>query len=391
MRKKTVALYQQILTKSELRGPTYFFPLFNKAYQQSTTTNFKLIYLLKTDNFELLKASARNREFEANNIIVLKEHYHRFKKTHEAIDLLLACIKYRISLIQVASFTLDDPFHQLKLINRLSFFIRTKLSITITYNGHSEAFFQHYKDRFEKYTEYHRLFKKIKWHGVLSWYNDVFRFVNESRIFGKSPVVSTVENRFCDTEVFHPVKKEKIIFWAGALEKYKHPEFFLHALRDLKTNQPQILSGWKFIMLGSGPMKEQISQFIEQNQLQDSLTLVPAQPDYFKLVNTCMAHVATQELDHFPSLVINEAMAGGCAILATNVGRIALYVNDGENGYLSPTENAEGIREILLRFLQLSDEDRNKMMSSSRRLCEKEHSAAKFIDQIDRFWGEVLR
>lgn len=390
MRKKTVALYQQILTKSELRGPSYFFPLLNKTYPKEELAQYNLIYLLKTDNKEALIKGARNNEFDAANIVFVPTRNHRFKKIHETLDLFYFILKYRLVLIHFCTFSTEDSFIPLKRLSRLPGCIRPRFTLNITYNGHAPAFLNNYQGRFSKYQERHQDYKQVKWSGVLSWFTDIFEFAEKSGYFGKKPVVATVESRFCDMEVFHPIAKEKIIYWAGALESYKQPEFFLDAIRMLKEEVPDTLQNWRFIMIGSGPLHDSIQKFIADHDLGSYIETQPTQPDYFKLVNRSMAHVSTQALDHFPNLVINEAMAGGCAILATNVGRIGLFVNHGENGLLSKTEDAQGIKEILHQFITMSDSDRNQMLAASRSFCETHHSPSQFIRQIDQFWSKVL-
>jgi glycosyltransferase involved in cell wall biosynthesis len=390
MRKKNVALYQQILTKSDLRGPSYFFPMFNIAYNQEEQSRYNIIYLLKTDNKEALIKGARNKEFNAPNIIFMPERNHRFKKIHETLDLLYISFKHKLVLIHFCTFTTEDTYFPLKWISKLPSLLRPKFTLSITYNGHAPAFLNNYQGRFSKYQERHQDYKDIKWSGVLSWFTDIFEFAQKSKYFGEKPIVATVESRFCDMQVFHPEEKEKIIYWAGALETYKQPKFYLEAIRLLYEENPELIRDWKFIMLGSGPLHDMIQSFIAEHNLSSVIETLPTQPDYFKLVNKSMAHVSTQELDHFPNLVINEAMAGGCAILATNVGRIGLFVQDGANGFLSKTEDAQGIKAILEKFISMSDADRNKMLETSRHLCEQNHSPLRFIEQIDRFWGEVL-
>jgi glycosyltransferase involved in cell wall biosynthesis len=88
--------------------------------------------------------------------------------------------------------------------------------------------------------------------------------------------------------------------------------------------------------------------------------------------------------------VINEAMASGCAVIATNVGRAHLFVRHLYNGYLTTTDDEPGLRESLISFLSLTETERATMLGNSRLLAETVHTPANFIRSIDQFWSEVI-
>lgn len=388
--KKKIALYQQILAGKQVRGPHVFFPLFHAEYQKAQNTEFELFYIVKTDNSEKLKQQYPTRELDVKNVIFLPEHNSRFKKVLEIKDLCLVLIKHRISLLHVISFTLNDPIHQLLFLQKLRVIWPVKITMSITYNGFPRAFESGYTGRFAKYLAYDKLFRAVRFDGIYSWFENVIHWVETSGIFSNAPIAKAVESRFCDVEKFHPEKKEKIIVWAGAIVSYKRPQMFINALVNIKSSAPELLNGWKVIFIGDGELTEEIRRSIDDNGLSDFVEMRPSSNTYHELINKSMVHVSTQELDHFPNLVINEAMASGCAIIATNVGRAYLFVKDGKNGYLTPTDDEQGLTQSLERFLSQSPEVWDEMMKYSRKMCETEHTPASFIKGIDAFWKQVL-
>ncbi|MGQ1947091.1 glycosyltransferase family 4 protein [Geofilum sp. OHC36d9] len=84
--------------------------------------------------------------------------------------------------------------------------------------------------------------------------------------------------------------------------------------------------------------------------------------------------------------VILEAMASGCAIVATDVGAVVEQVDDS-NGLLIPPGNSEALGNALQRVLELPDEELKKMKKASiERIKEKflwESVAQKNIEKIN--------
>lgn len=389
---KAVALYQQILSKRPLRGPHVFFPLFNMEYQKSAQAGHRVYYLLKTDDIDGLKKQYKAGELHAPQIIFLKERHHRFKVLHETLDILWTLIRYRIAVFHVISYSSSyDPITALKVLDFLRPVWRIKKTFAITYNGIPTAFKLNYAGHHKEDIKYENLFRRIHFDGIFTWFDDVKEWAATSGVFQSIPIVRTPVSRFCDIQKFYPAaRKEKIMVWAGAFVEYKRPLMFVDALAQIRLEHPQLLADWKVIFIGTGKEQQAIEDRIAASQLNDIIEIRPAVTDYHHLINTTMLHVSTQSLDHFPNLVINEAMAAGCAVIATNIGRAHLFVKHQCNGYLTATDDVQGLKASLLDFLMLDDQSRNAMLAYSRMLTETVHTPDNFIKSIDHFWSEVI-
>jgi glycosyltransferase involved in cell wall biosynthesis len=389
---KRIALYQQLLADRPMRGPHVFFPLFNKEYNTTKAGSHQLHYFIKTDNIDRLKKQYYSGELEAQNISIIQERHHRFKDWHETLDFILLLIRHRINILHIVGYSSTlDPLHTLKTLEFLKPIYKLKKTFSITYNGIPTAYKLKYASPYEQDIKYENLFRRIQFEGIFTWFEDVIDWAAHSGIFKKPVIVHTPISRFCDVEKFFPSPhKEKIMVWAGAFVNYKRPELLLEALRSIAQEKDHLLEGWKVIFIGSGKKEQEIAHFIEENNLSALIEIRPAIPNYYVLINTTMLHISTQSIDHFPNLVINEAMASGCAVIATNIGRAHLFVQDGYNGYLTKTDDTDGIRQALIQFLELNDDQRNTMLANSRRLCESVHTPSNFIKSIDTFWQEVI-
>jgi glycosyltransferase involved in cell wall biosynthesis len=389
---KKIAVYQQILAGRPIRGPHVFFPLFNRHYQHSIIAQHRLYYFLKTDDLSLLKSQYPEGELDAPNVILIPERHHRFKVFHETLHLLLLLIKYRISILHIVSYSSSyDPIWTLKILQWLSPFWPMRKTFALTYNGVPTAFNLNYSGHHKEDIKYENLFKRIRFQGIFTWFEDVKDWAADSGVFKQPPIVRTPVSRFCDIQKFYPApNKQKIMVWAGAFVVYKRPLMFLEALAWIHNNNPKLLLEWKVIFIGTGLQENDIRKFIKEHDLESLVEIRPSEKNYYHLINTTMLHVSTQSIDHFPNLVINEAMAAGCAIIATNVGRAHLFVKDRQNGYLTPSDDEPGLRHSLIEFLSLTDQERQRMLDYSRKLTETVHTPDNFIRSIDAFWQEVL-
>jgi glycosyltransferase involved in cell wall biosynthesis len=387
-----IALYQQILADRPIRGPHVFFPLFNHAYQNSNAAKHKVFYFLKTNDQRALKKQYKEGILNAPHLVFLQERNHRFKVLHETFDLLWNLLKNRISLLHVISYSSSyDPITSLKILHFLRPLWRIKKTFAITYNGIPTAFRLGYAGHHKEDIKYENLFRRIHFDGIFTWFDDVKEWTETSGVFTQFPIVRTPTSRFCDIEKFFPAAhKEKIMVWAGAFVAYKRPLMFIEALAQIQIHNPELIKDWKVIFIGSGKEKAAIEDLIQRTQLSWMVEIRPAMTNYHELINTTMLHVSTQSLDHFPNLVINEAMAAGCAVIATNIGRAHLFVHHEVNGYLTETDDAHGLQKSLTAFLSLDEAARSHMLAQSRKLTETIHTPDNFIKSIDAFWSEVM-
>jgi glycosyltransferase involved in cell wall biosynthesis len=308
------------------------------------------------------------------------------------LHVLLLLIKYRISILHIVSYSSSyDPIWTLKILQWLNPIWPIRKTFALTYNGVPTAFKLNYAGHHKEDIKYENLFKRIRFQGIFTWFEDVIDWAANSGVFAHPPIVRTPSSRFCDIKKFHPApNKNKIMVWAGAFVVYKRPLLFLESLAWIRQHRPELLDGWKVIFIGTGLLENDIRHFITSHDLSELVEIRKSEKNYYQLINTTMLHVSTQSIDHFPNLVINEAMASGCAVIATNVGRAHLFVKDQLNGYLTPTDDEPGLRHSLIEFLSLSDPDRQRMLDYSRKLTETVHTPDNFIRSIDAFWSEVL-
>jgi len=89
--------------------------------------------------------------------------------------------------------------------------------------------------------------------------------------------------------------------------------------------------------------------------------------------------------------VLLEGMAMGKPVITTDSVGCRDTVDEGENGFIIPSENSEALRQALLRFLQLNPEDRAEMGRKSREKALREFSNEAVLRQYIRVFWECGR
>ena len=84
-----------------------------------------------------------------------------------------------------------------------------------------------------------------------------------------------------------------------------------------------------------------------------------------------------------------EACAIGRPIITTDIPGCKETVDEGRNGFLVPMGDAEALAEAMKRFLALSENDKEKMASESRKLANEKFDVNKVIKVYEQFISQV--
>ncbi|BER91391.1 glycosyltransferase family 4 protein [Atrimonas thermophila] len=121
---------------------------------------------------------------------------------------------------------------------------------------------------------------------------------------------------------------------------YKAPEDGLRALEICKRE----FKDFQAVIFGPGAIPKRLPSWIEDKGTVDSETLV-------RLYNSASIFLSSSVAEGF-AFPPAEAMACGCAVVATDSGGIREYAEHEETALLSPPRNPEALAENLLRVLK---------------------------------------
>ena len=86
-----------------------------------------------------------------------------------------------------------------------------------------------------------------------------------------------------------------------------------------------------------------------------------------------------------------EALSVGCVPILTPVGGCVDMVKDGENGLLSSTVNAESYADAMLRFANMSDEEKQQIKENAATTYRQRFSMNRCADEYIRLFQKIAK
>jgi len=147
---------------------------------------------------------------------------------------------------------------------------------------------------------------------------------------------------------------EKIILFVGSFEHVKGINYLLEAfVLFIRRYIPHV----RLIMIGKGNMKAEIITFIEQNKLQQCVTIV-GEVDHDNIstwMNAADIFCLPSIREGTPNVIL-EALACGKPIVATSVGGIPDILNRSGESILVPPRDAQSLAGAFERIFATSNE-----------------------------------
>ena len=171
-----------------------------------------------------------------------------------------------------------------------------------------------------------------------------------------------------------PVKNVAMMVEAVHLLRERIPDLHLVVLG--KFEHPEV----------PGSYTNQIKQMMEKYGLTERIHFLPPRLDVRPVLNAMDIYLNTS-LSEGLSIAIIEAMASGLPVIATDVGGNPEVVENGVNGFLVPSRNAQALAERI-KYLHTYPEMLNILAKNSRERAVQHFSGEtmrqKYLQLIDR-------
>jgi glycosyltransferase involved in cell wall biosynthesis len=198
-----------------------------------------------------------------------------------------------------------------------------------------------------------------------------------------------------NTSVFHPNAAsgetpetlrdaELVIGSVSVLRPEKSLRTLVSAFALVKDMRP----GLKLAIVGSGPVREELERQIQDLGLQNQVVFHPATQDVAGWLRAIDIFVLPSISEAFSNSLM-EAMACGCAAIASDVGGNPELVRHGETGLLFTPGDAEGLAEQL-RVTVLDDASRHRMAASGAAWIAKNLSRETAARRMQEIYGAFL-
>ncbi|MDW8215511.1 MAG: glycosyltransferase family 4 protein [Roseiflexaceae bacterium] len=153
--------------------------------------------------------------------------------------------------------------------------------------------------------------------------------------------------RRCGERSAEPAEaRERRILFVSRLFPRKGAQYLLEALAELP------LDGWEVTIAGDGPMLEELKAQAQRLGVPvDWRGFITGEP-LEELYATSAIFVFPSTNDNFP-VVLLEALAGGCAVITTNVSGMPEVVGDA--GILVPPQDVPALRAAIRRLMHDDD------------------------------------
>ena len=142
-----------------------------------------------------------------------------------------------------------------------------------------------------------------------------------------------------------PKRKKYRLISIGRLDQNKNVMLQLEALSILKKNNSQI----ELIIIGEGNERNNLTDYINNNQLTEDVILTGFLPNPYPLLKTSDCLLVSSYSEGFPTVIV-EALYLGIPVVTTPVGGTEELIQEGGNGYISdysPEIYAKRINDIL--------------------------------------------
>ncbi|MBL4624864.1 MAG: glycosyltransferase [Flavobacteriales bacterium] len=389
--KKRVAIYLAgVKDISGGGGAERFFADFFEKYGHYKKAKFEVYFFCDKSTYVALRKVNKLPRL-MKNVVLLWNISNRFKTQIENLDFSRKLKKFNIDIVHCANFGAYD-FDRLYHIAQKRKNNSPKLILNVVDCQVPHVLEDKNSNLLKNYrTRYIDLPNKIGFDGVYSWYELFLNYFKEKKHYQENTVFGNIQSRFADTSKFKPASQKKnTIAFASRLHRQKRPDWFLKAIKELYDRKVTELDHWKFLLIGGGELKEEMSQFITNNNLAGVVEMSEC-GDLSTIYPETSCYVSTQDFENFPSLSMMEAMACGNAVIARNVGQTNLMVKNGVNGLVLKEDSYQGLTNTLEEYIIMSSDDRKQMQQNSIRLVEEVHTEKNFFRQIELFWNQVIQ
>jgi glycosyltransferase involved in cell wall biosynthesis len=173
----------------------------------------------------------------------------------------------------------------------------------------------------------------------------------------KNSNVTVTPGTFTKTELFVPIKKEKLmIYVARRLEHDKNASMLIEACNICQDDIRKF--GYKILICGKDGEEEILRRKIYEFHLEDILEM-PGYVVTSTVFPKAEVYISIDLIDNYPSQTIAEAVSSGCSLICTNVGYSKMCGSEEFSKYINvdATELANAIREQMKKNVRQKNEN----------------------------------
>lgn len=175
------------------------------------------------------------------------------------------------------------------------------------------------------------------------------------------------------------------LMWCARFLKWKHPELPVLLAQKLKKD------GYQFVinMFGSGKELETTKLLTKKLDVENVVKFRGNLPNQ-EILNEMQKHeifLFTSDRNEGWGAVLNESMANGCAVVASNlIGSVPFLIKDGENGLIFQSENIESLYQKVKSLLDNTQLRMILSQNAQHTMCKvwnPKNAATRFLQLVE--------
>jgi len=151
---------------------------------------------------------------------------------------------------------------------------------------------------------------------------------------------------FIESKIKHSINKSALIGTIANFYRNKGLEYLILAAQKLKNKGLD----WQFVIIGKGPERSKIENFIKKTNLENNVFLIGFVPDAFECLKAFNLFVLPSIKEGQPWTIL-EAMAAEIPIVATNIAGIPETIETEKSGLLVEPADPEALSSAIEKML----------------------------------------
>ncbi len=175
---------------------------------------------------------------------------------------------------------------------------------------------------------------------------------------------------------------QNFILYIGSLKHIKGIDILLQAVNVIYR---QGGGEMKLIVAGKGQMRDELEQFVIDNDMQDMVVWVGEVTGRFKryLLQNARFVVIPSRSESF-SLVALEALSCGRPIIASAVGGLVDTIEDGKTGKLVPPENSQALADAIVEMWNSDCSEIQENAKNKAKLYDWRNITSQYIELYEK-------
>lgn len=176
-----------------------------------------------------------------------------------------------------------------------------------------------------------------------------------------------------------------VVITMGNLEPRKSHELFIRAACKALDERPDTL----FLVVGGGPLKEQLQQEIDASAYQQSIKLLDERTDGPDIIQAADVYVRPGVVEGFVGITVLEAQSTGIPVVSFETEDVKLAITDRETGSLVRNGDVDELASAINELLADDDLARDLVLRA-RAHVQETFSIEAVVDGLENLYRREL-